>query len=192
MYDLEAYNSWIASIGRTINGLKSLSDQFDLPELQKFKIYYQKSLYITLVCHDLMMNIKHFDIAETDKKYFEANYFGRTLALQASEIFGYVSNFTGGEVLQSMEAGGYDEHLVELKKIGKEIGQLNKADGDYVREIRNKASAHKDPDVVMQIAIMSGVDNPRIAHLGFKLFEHIKSLAEVYQRLMNDMVGLKG
>jgi len=62
-----------------------------------------------------------------------------------------------------------NEYGTQLKALHAELSEMRKEDYEYLKNIRNKISAHKEDDASVQIKIIKGIDTVRVTTTEFKL-----------------------
>ncbi|MGB7293333.1 MAG: hypothetical protein WBD99_14255 [Thermodesulfobacteriota bacterium] len=88
-------------------------------------------------------------------------------------IFEMLEDFAGllpkpmYQVVKKFDVKG--EFDKQLKELHSELNEIRKKDYEYLKNIRNKISAHKHKDASQQISIIRGIDTIRVVNVADKL-----------------------
>ena len=141
-------------------------------------------LHICLTLLDLQAGMKHLKISTTVGNQFEANYFARILSLNCYELMNGVNEKMAIELkkLQKSEEKPFLNKIINKRK---ELGQLKRIHGDYLKEIRVNIIAHrKDKSGIEQNKQMLELDVYKIDLIA-------SSVSEIYVSIMEFLFSIR-
>jgi len=112
----------------------------------------------------------------------EKNILARTLATHISEFIDDVGNLVGKPLAETMKEFSDDEELKQALKSVRVWYQSIKDRYEGMREIRNIVSAHKDRNVIKQLAISEKLDLAEFHLLVIVNFQFFIGVFQKYER----------
>jgi hypothetical protein len=184
---LEAYNQTIYQVNQVIKMFKIYPKVLHAKEHHYLYPFFNKGLFNILHTLDLVIGLKHLDVAQYEGRQLEANYFARILALTAYETLNHPNKLAGKQIRNfALEKLG-KEGLAEMEGIMKAINNIGKENFSLLIQIRNNVMGHKHEDGLEQAELMLSIDHKLIYRICNDLFSLHNKLTHCYVKLITTL-----
>lgn len=178
------YESIIAALNRNVAGLKMYPEALDKPEHKYLHPVFDKALFNALCTLDLITELKYLDLANAAKNAWEANFFSRVVAHSCFEILDNFNAIAGREILELVKTRLGPGALKDLHARVREMNQINRKDGPYLKAIRNNLFGHRMKVGLQQAEEMLLIKPAPIYQLGRRIFRIEVDIMGAYMELL--------
>jgi hypothetical protein len=171
--------------------IKSIKD--DIESWQTTKQFSEGKVYPVFVIFNsfAFYRLSFLDIAVLFKSFLintdeiEKKVYAKLLSLNIYEFLEDLPKIFGKEFGNSLFFLKNDKLIEDIKIIKKEIHKIKSENQDYLKEIRNSISAHKDHNTITQIAALETLNIEKIFLTCLKIFLLYNMIHSFEIRLIN-------
>lgn len=163
-----------------ISSIRNLIQKSDIG-FEHSRVIHNVSLYALLIDQDLSQLMTDMVCAIGDDR---RRYVARNLAVLLYEASTDLAELTGGQFRKSLSKLKIPpEWLVELNEVSRDLNSFKNKHRDFLVQIRNMVSAHRDKNAISQYELMNSLEPLEIVRLGPEFQNGVSKLVNLQIKL---------